>query len=46
MEHELGYVNIIVKEDFQVKLDSTLAKEDLIALLRAVADEFEQEGEE
>lgn len=46
MDHELGYVNIIVKEDFQVKLDSNLGKEDVIALLRSVADEFEQEGEE
>lgn len=46
MEQELGFINIVIKEDFQIKLDSNLAKEDLIAVLRAVADEFEQEEEE
>lgn len=42
MDKELGFINVIVREDFQIKVDSNLQVPDIIGLFRSMADEFEQ----
>lgn len=43
MDKELGFVTIKVEEDFQIKLESNLQTEDVLALMKAVTAELEQE---
>lgn len=43
MDKELGFVTIKVEEDFQIKLESNLQTEDVVALMKAVTAELEQE---